>query len=52
MADPEPALYVYEESAGGHVQRGLVGALGLVPFDDGVVLPHENVMAGPPTGSR
>jgi uncharacterized protein (DUF1015 family) len=40
-------LYVYEESAGGHVQRGLVGALGLVPFDDGVVLPHENVMAGP-----
>jgi uncharacterized protein (DUF1015 family) len=46
-ADPEPALYVYEESAGGHLQRGLVGALGLVPFDDGVVLPHENVMAGP-----
>jgi uncharacterized protein (DUF1015 family) len=45
--DPEPAVYVYEESAAGHVQRGLVGALGLVPFDDGIVLPHENVMAGP-----
>ncbi|MEA2438549.1 MAG: hypothetical protein QOF65_3105 [Thermoleophilaceae bacterium] len=47
VADAEPALYVYEESQGEHVQRGLVGALGLVPFDDGVVLPHENVMAGP-----
>src|SRR4051794_4931502 len=47
VADEQPALYVYEESAAGHVQRGLVGALGLVPFDAGVVLPHENVMAGP-----
>jgi uncharacterized protein (DUF1015 family) len=47
LADPEPALYVYEEAVSGHVQRGLVGGLGLVPFDAGVVLPHENVMAGP-----
>jgi uncharacterized protein (DUF1015 family) len=45
--DPAPAVYVYEESVGGHTQRGLVGALGLVPFDDEIVLPHENVMPGP-----
>ncbi|MFL6240422.1 MAG: DUF1015 domain-containing protein [Actinomycetes bacterium] len=47
LADDEPAIYVYEEAVDGHVQRGLVGALGLVPFDEGIVLPHENVMAGP-----
>jgi uncharacterized protein (DUF1015 family) len=45
--DDRPALYVYEESADGHVQRGLVGALGLTPAADGIVLPHENTMAGP-----
>jgi uncharacterized protein (DUF1015 family) len=45
--DPDAALYVYEEQAGGHVQRGLVGALGLTPAEDGIVLPHENTMAGP-----
>lgn len=46
--DPTPALYVYEQAApGGHVQRGLLGALGLRPEQDGVVLPHENTMAGP-----
>jgi uncharacterized protein (DUF1015 family) len=45
--DDEPALYVYEEQADGHVQRGLVGALGLTPAEDGIVLPHENTMAGP-----
>jgi uncharacterized protein (DUF1015 family) len=45
--DTEPALYVYEEQADGHVQRGLVGALGLTPAEDGIVLPHENTMAGP-----
>jgi uncharacterized protein (DUF1015 family) len=45
--DSEPALYVYEEQSDGHVQRGLVGALGLTPAEDGIVLPHENTMAGP-----
>jgi len=45
--DAQPALYVYEESVAGHTQRGLVGALGLSPPDAGVVLPHENTMAGP-----
>jgi uncharacterized protein (DUF1015 family) len=47
--DPEPALYVYEQSdpRSGHVQRGLLGALGLSPAEDGIVLPHESTMAGP-----
>jgi uncharacterized protein (DUF1015 family) len=45
--DPAPALYVYEEQTADHVQRGLVGALGLTPAEDGIVLPHENTMAGP-----
>jgi uncharacterized protein (DUF1015 family) len=46
-ADDAAALYVYEEQAEGHVQRGLLGALGLSPAEDGIVLPHENTMAGP-----
>ena len=44
--DPEPGLYVYEEQVGDHVQRGLLGALALVPFEAEIVLPHENTMAG------
>ncbi len=45
--DADPALYVYEQNAGGHAQRGLVGAIGLTPAEDEIVLPHENTMAGP-----
>jgi uncharacterized protein (DUF1015 family) len=47
--DDAPALYVYEQSdpASGHAQRGLLGALALSPPEDGIVLPHENTMAGP-----
>jgi uncharacterized protein (DUF1015 family) len=47
--DPQPALYVYEQAdpGGGHVQRGLLGALSLSPAEDGIVLPHESTMAGP-----
>ena len=46
VPDEEPGLYVYEQAApGGHVQRGLVGALGLTPAEDGIVLPHENTIA-------
>jgi uncharacterized protein (DUF1015 family) len=45
--DDEPALYVYEQRADGHTQRGVVGALGLTPAEDAIVLPHENTMAGP-----
>jgi uncharacterized protein (DUF1015 family) len=60
--DPRPALYVYEQSVpagdGGPpedwevVQRGLVGALRLVPPGSPAVLPHEDVMPGPVEGRR
>jgi uncharacterized protein (DUF1015 family) len=47
--DPTPALYVYEQAdpETGHAQRGLLGALALTRAEDGIVLPHENTMAGP-----
>ncbi|KJY47488.1 MULTISPECIES: DUF1015 family protein [unclassified Streptomyces] len=43
-ADPEPALYVYEQRKGGLLQRGVIGALALTQPDAGIVLPHEDVM--------
>jgi uncharacterized protein (DUF1015 family) len=53
VPDPVPALYVYEQAAGPVVlQRGLIGALGLVPYAAGIVQPHENVMPGPVAGRR
>jgi uncharacterized protein (DUF1015 family) len=61
-ADPEPALYVYEQALAGGIsaedgeaavlQRGLIGALRLEPFEAGIVLPHEGVAPGPVTGRR
>jgi uncharacterized protein (DUF1015 family) len=46
--DPQPVLYVYElRDAGGAATRGLLGAVELRPAEDGVILPHENTMAGP-----
>ncbi len=46
--DEAPALYVYEMSDGAqHTTRGLVGAVELRDPLDGVILPHENTMAGP-----
>ncbi len=46
VPDERASLYVYEQaSPDGHVQRGLVGALGLTPDEDGIVLPHENTIA-------
>ncbi|WP_405560343.1 DUF1015 family protein [Streptomyces sp. NBC_01180] len=44
-ADPEAALYVYEQRKGAVLQRGLIGALALSTPEEGVVLPHEDVMA-------
>ena len=42
------ALYVYEmRERGGATTRGLVGAVELRDPSDGVILPHENTMAGP-----
>ncbi|MFJ5224864.1 DUF1015 domain-containing protein [Streptomyces sp. NPDC088400] len=43
--DPEPALYVYEQRRGDLLQRGVIGALALSGPADGIVLPHEDVMA-------
>ncbi|MEU3227778.1 DUF1015 domain-containing protein [Streptomyces sp. NPDC006976] len=43
--DAEPTLYVYEQRGDGILQRGIVGALALSGPADGVVLPHEDVMA-------
>ncbi|MFF5187051.1 DUF1015 family protein [Streptomyces sp. NPDC000345] len=45
-ADPEPALYVYEQRhADGMLQRGLIGTLRVSDPAEGVVLPHEDVIA-------
>ena len=63
-ADPEPALYVYEQAQAGRpggakrttqapgrtIQRGLIGAVRLAPPDAGIVLPHEDVSPGPVAG--
>jgi uncharacterized protein (DUF1015 family) len=46
-ADETAALYVYEMAESSARTRGLVGAVGLTPPEAGVVLPHENTMAGP-----
>ncbi|MFJ6646893.1 DUF1015 family protein [Streptomyces sp. NPDC091290] len=44
-ADPEPALYVYEQrSDDGMLQRGVIGTLRLSEPSEGLVLPHEDVM--------
>ncbi|BBA96517.1 hypothetical protein RVR_1854 [Actinacidiphila reveromycinica] len=45
--DPAPALYVYEQRDGDHLQRGVIGALRLSGPEEGAVLPHEDVMPGP-----
>jgi uncharacterized protein (DUF1015 family) len=47
VPDPDPSLYVYEQRQGGHLQRGVVGALRLTGPEQGAVLPHEDVMPGP-----
>ncbi|MFI2433952.1 DUF1015 family protein [Streptomyces sp. NPDC018693] len=44
-ADPEPALYVYEQRhSDGMLQRGVIGALRVSDPAEGIVLPHEDVM--------
>ncbi|WP_326638886.1 DUF1015 domain-containing protein [Streptosporangium sp. NBC_01755] len=46
-ADETPAIYVYEQSGPGILQRGLIGDVGLAGPELHIVLPHENVMPGP-----
>ncbi len=46
--DDAPALFVYEMvTTDGEQTRGLLGAVELRDPADGVILPHENTMAGP-----
>lgn len=45
--DPDPAFYVYELHNGVTAVRGLIGSLRLAAPEAGVVLPHEDTMAGP-----
>lgn len=49
--EAEPALYVYEQQfpleGKTVVRRGILGALGLTPWEEGVVLPHEETMPKP-----
>jgi len=61
LPDPEPALYVYEQVGvdaegrpvpGGVRQRGLIGAVNLVPPSAGIIQPHENVSPGVVAGRR
>lgn len=52
IRDPEPALYVLEQTfttpdGVEHTRRGLMAALELTRFDEGVVLPHEHTLSGP-----
>ncbi|MCK9896464.1 DUF1015 family protein [Frankia sp. AgB32] len=44
--DERPTIYVCEEEQDGHLQRGLIGAVALADPDAGIILPHENTMAG------
>jgi uncharacterized protein (DUF1015 family) len=46
VPDETPALYVYEMAVGASRTRGLVGAVSLAQPDAGIILPHENTMAG------
>jgi len=50
--DPEPALYIYEQSGPDWLQRGLIGLVAVGSPDSAGVLPHEGVMPGPVTGRR
>ncbi|MEU7897867.1 DUF1015 domain-containing protein [Nonomuraea sp. NPDC049152] len=45
--DPAPAIYVYEQTGPGVMQRGLIGDVGLAAPEQRIILPHENVMPGP-----
>lgn len=51
MREERPAFYAYEQtfSVDGvpYVRLGLIAAVELVDFDQGVILPHERIHAGP-----
>ncbi len=49
--DEEPALYVYfqdfEVLGGRYTRKGFISAVGLHPFEERIVLPHEKTHKGP-----
>ncbi|MDF2711691.1 MAG: hypothetical protein K0R62_7343 [Nonomuraea muscovyensis] len=47
VRDDLPALYAYEQSGAGVLQRGLIGDVGLADPAQGIILPHEDVFPGP-----
>jgi uncharacterized protein (DUF1015 family) len=46
-ADDVPGLYLYQYTADQVTVRGLIGVVALRQEDERVILPHEDVMAGP-----
>jgi uncharacterized protein (DUF1015 family) len=46
VADEQPALYVYEQSGLGFLQRGLIGNIGLADPEQKIILPHEETVPG------
>ncbi|MEU0571549.1 DUF1015 domain-containing protein [Nonomuraea sp. NPDC005983] len=47
VPDDLAALYVYEQSGPGVLQRGLIGDIGLADPAQRIILPHEDVLPGP-----
>ncbi|MEV5410505.1 DUF1015 domain-containing protein [Thermopolyspora sp. NPDC052614] len=46
VVDDLPALYVYEQSGPGFLQRGLIGNVGLSDPEEKIILPHEETVPG------
>jgi len=44
--DRQRAFYLHQHIFEGRVRRGLIGAVGLSPYGDGEVLPHERTHGG------
>lgn len=51
VQEPQPAIYAFRQTfaVGGQTftRKGLICALELTPFSEGIVLPHERTHAGP-----
>ncbi len=41
VQDPEPALYVYRQQMGNHVQTGVFGCVPVAAYEDGRIVRHE-----------
>ncbi|MDX5327114.1 MAG: DUF1015 domain-containing protein [Bacteroidota bacterium] len=44
MEDPEPALYIYQQSTPTHVFTGIVGAASVKDYQEGRIKKHENTL--------